>query len=105
MPDIILLQSLRALIKFSREHEGENKTLEEILFALEKDDIKAAKELFQTLPNGPHGWHDWFPPVVYEHENPEYVAAVFEALAIRWLRLMGSAIGERVPKELDRWRI
>ena len=84
---IYVLRATRALDKFCREHHGTG-GIRPIVNALEKEDFEAAFSLFSSLPPGPKGWADWFPPVVYEHEDGDYVWAVFDALVERWYRLM-----------------
>ncbi len=93
-----MISATRALLKFHHDHqgaEGATKQLQAYLNALEEDDFQAALKLFHAIPLGRMGCiDDWFPPVVYEHENEEYVDAVFRALIERIFRLMKRAAGE-----------
>ena len=66
------------------------------LVALEREDIRAAIDQFQRIALGGMGcFNDWFPPVIFEHETPEYTSAVFDALVTRWSFLMRLSL----PKE------
>src|SRR5687768_6239716 len=81
-------QATSALIKFCEDH-GDNapnvSDLRSCLKSLESGDIKSAIEYYQKVPLGGIGcFNDWIPPVVYSHETPEYVQAVFEALVTQW---------------------
>ena len=60
-----------------------------LVFRVEKGDIRTAVESYGHIPWGKEGFHEWWPPVAFEHENEDYVWALFEALAERWHRLMG----------------
>jgi hypothetical protein len=85
-------RATRALIKFCSDHGDEYPAVSELrncLKALERGNIKAAVEAYQRVPLGGMGcFNDWLPPVVFPHENPEYVQAVFEALTSHWSLLM-----------------
>lgn len=86
-------RATRALIKFCEEHGGDEypafSELRACLKAIERGNIKAAVEAYQKVPLGGMGcFNDWLPPVVFSHETPEYVQAVFEALTSHWSLLM-----------------
>jgi hypothetical protein len=74
------------------EHQGDSRslaTLRECLSALEAGDAKRAAAANHRLPTGRMGcFDDWFPPVVFPHETPDYVGGVFEALVTNWKVLM-----------------
>src|SRR5213075_3218839 len=88
----LLLQSTKALSKFVREHEGvQSPFLNDIVTHLEAGDLQKAYKRFKTAHFGAYGFNDWFPPVVFDHEDADYVQAVFESLTERWARLMRTA--------------
>jgi hypothetical protein len=90
-----VIRMSRALVKFCRDHRnGAVGHLQGILDALEKDDFKTASARFRSLSTGPYRCDDWFPPVVFEHEDEDYVWSVFESLVERWHRLMTLALGK-----------
>lgn len=84
------LRATRALVKFIRDHNsGVDEDLLKCLDALEKKDISSAVEHAQMVKvAGMGSITDWFPPVVFPHENEEYVWAELEALAYNWARLI-----------------
>jgi hypothetical protein len=89
------IRATRALLKFCRDHqqsETESSYVLEIvkcLHFLERGDVKRAQEHFQKVPIGGMGcFNDWFPPVVFAHEDPDYVWAVFDALVAYWCHVM-----------------
>ena len=91
----LLVMTTKAVRKFVHEHDGvQVPVLDKILASLEADDFKAASNLFKTIHFGAYGFGDWFPPVKFANEEPEYVQVVFEALVERWHRLMKTAAGE-----------
>jgi hypothetical protein len=85
-------RATRALIKFCEDRGDEYPSVSELrkcLRALERGDIRSAVESYQRVPLGGMGcFNDWLPPVVFSHETPEYVQAVFEALTTQWSLLM-----------------
>ncbi|HYJ87391.1 MAG TPA: hypothetical protein VEW46_15120 [Pyrinomonadaceae bacterium] len=85
-------RATRALIKFCSDHDYDYPAIPDLhhcLRALEQGNIKAAVEFYQKVPLGGMGcFNDWLPPVIFSHENPEYVQAVFEALTSQWSLLM-----------------
>lgn len=93
-----LLRATRALLKFCRDHkypEGGLEHLAACVAALEADDFRAAVTHFRAIPLGGMGcFNDWFPPVVYEHEDGDYVWVIFSALLERSIRLMRTAAGD-----------
>ncbi len=88
----LVIGATRALLKFCRDHqhaEGGLTDIQRCLDALQQQDIGAAMRCFKAVPRGGMGtFDDWWPPVVFAHEDKEYVCAVFEALTERWSRLM-----------------
>ncbi len=92
-------RATRALIKFCEDHGDSGQWVKELsscLKALNRGDIKTAVDSYQKIPLGGMGcFNDWFPPVVFTHETPEYVQAVFEALTTQWSLLMKLSL----PKE------
>jgi hypothetical protein len=84
------LRATRALVKFIRDHNSEvDMDLLKCLEALEHTDISSAvKHAKMVKVAGMGGLTDWFPPVVFGHENEEYVWAELEALAYNWARLI-----------------
>ena len=85
-------RATRAVLKFCVDHryQGETtiETIRNCLRALETGDVPAAVANYRRIHFGPYGFGDWFPPAVFEHEDEQYVWAVFEALCERWWRLM-----------------
>jgi hypothetical protein len=90
-----LVENTRALAKFCSDHHSDETLFASILASLEADDFQAALRLLRANPPGPCTWADWFPPVVFEHEDPAYVGVLFHALTERWYRLMRTAAGEQ----------
>lgn len=83
----------KALLKFCEDHRYPSLGLTEIrdcLKSLERGDVKAAIESYQQVPlGGRMGYFDdWCPQVVFNHETPEYVQAIFNALLNEWDRSM-----------------
>lgn len=98
----VQLPASRALLKFCIDHQYGSRHLEDIrqcIAALEARDMGAAVKAFQAVPLGGNGcFNDWYPPVVFEHEDREYAATVFEALVSNWSLMMGLS----VPSALTR---
>lgn len=88
----VQVAATRALLKFCVDHRCDARAkinqLRQCLDAMEKGDVRAAVEKHKQLHFGPYGFDDWFPPVVFEHEDGGYVWEVFKALCERWSRLM-----------------
>jgi hypothetical protein len=92
--DALLLQTTRALTKFVREHDGvQLPFLERMVALLEAGGFDDVAKQFKKVHFGAYGFGDWFPPVVFPHEDADYVQAVFESLVERWSRLMTAAVG------------
>ena len=93
-----ILESARSLLKFCREHQyepGYLVFLKDGITALEQDNFPEAMTQFQRIPFGGMGcFNDWYPPVIYDHENPAYVEEVFTALTERFCRLIMTAAGK-----------
>lgn len=95
-----LLRVTRALLKFCRDHRYPESGLSAIQAceaALSADDFSTAVKHFETVRLGGMGcFNDWFPPIVFEHEDIDYVWVLFDALLERWVRLMRTAAGRSV---------
>jgi len=93
----LLVTTTRAVRKFVYEHDDDGvqmPVLNKLLALLEADDFRGASKLFKTIHFGKDGFGDWFPPVKFPNEDPEYAQVVFAALVERWYRLMKTAVGE-----------
>ena len=82
------IRHTKALIKFCVDH-GYNmvylKDIQDCLVALENKDMALAYDYYSKVPLGGNGcFNDWWPPVVFDHENSDYVWAIFEALVSQW---------------------
>ncbi len=92
-------RATRALLKFCGQHGYQNlwlKDIRECLSALEAKNVYSAVEHFQAVPLGGNGcFNDWWPPVVFDHEDEDYVWAVFEALVAEWSRLMQLSVEKK----------
>ena len=82
------IKATRALLKFCREHDhaafwiGQ---LEKCLHHLERgerDDFFRVYESFKRAGMG--CFMDWYPPVVFDNENDEYLETLFWALDAHW---------------------
>ena len=84
----------RALIKFCVDHKNKSIYMDYIrdcLVALEADDVQSAYNLYEQVPLGGNGcFNDWWPPVVFEYEDENYVWSVFESLVNLWSSSMRS---------------
>ena len=93
-----MLRAAQALLKFSREHGQPSRALvplETCISALEQGDFRTAIQEFERMSFGGMGrFDDWYPPVVYEHEDEASVQTVFEALVERFQRLFHTASGK-----------
>ena len=80
----------RALVKFILDHGSQPDTnLQACLASLEAGDINNALVHAKLVkPHGMGGISDWWPPVKFDNENPEYVATLLEALVNNWCRLI-----------------
>jgi hypothetical protein len=82
-------RATRALLKFSEDHAnsatGRLVEIRRCLASLEAGDVATAHRHFKAVPFGGMGrFDDWLPPVVFPHEDPEYVWGLFEALCVNW---------------------
>ncbi|MFC1757480.1 hypothetical protein ACFL2H_01765 [Planctomycetota bacterium] len=84
------LRATKSRVKFCEQHERPNVGgVRNCMEALERGDMRAAVDAYNSVPLGGNGcFNDWFPPVVYDHEDGDYVWAVSDALTERWSRLM-----------------
>lgn len=86
------LKVTRALLKFCRDHAMPNPYLAELatcLAALEQKDVERVSKQMEFLGHAGMGsFLDWVPSVKFEHEDSEYVDAVWHALLGHWLAIM-----------------
>ena len=90
----LAIRTARALIKFCDEHDGQLKSaqLHALVTALEADDRPTATRVFKSMLGGNGSFADWFPPVKFENETPEYVQEIFEALTGRWYKITSNIL-------------
>ena len=61
-------------------------SLKECLKAIkEKNTLKIISN-FKNIIIGKEGFNEWYPDVVYKHENEIYVQSIFNALISMWLK-------------------
>lgn len=81
-----------ALLKFCRQHGHSPFWIEQLelcLTALKQRDLERTTELVTMLSTaGMCSFLDWFPRVSFEHEDDEYVDAIWNALLGQWLETM-----------------
>jgi hypothetical protein len=86
------IQATRAILKFCVDHHDDRQVpighIRDCLNAIEGGKLRAAVDGYRRISWGPYGFSDWWPPVIFEHEDKEYVCEVFQALCERWHRLM-----------------
>ena len=84
------LRATKALVTFCELHGREDIGLiRECQSALEDGNIRKAVAAYKQVPLGGNGcFNDWWPPVVFDHEDNDYVWAVFEALVAHWSLMM-----------------
>ena len=91
----------RALLKFCRDHQRDEtalKPIQDCLACLEREDVSTALAHFQRVPLGGNGcFNDWWPPVAFPHETPEYVSVVFESLVTNWSLMMRLSLPSASP--------
>lgn len=82
------IKATSALLKFCREH---NHTpfwiaqLEKCLAYLEKNEEQNFFQVYQSFKHAGMGcFTDWYPPVLFEHENDDYLETLFWALTAHW---------------------
>ncbi len=84
----------KSLLKFCYDHNYQStyiKCVEDCLKALEAGDGCLAYQAYAEVPLGGNGcFNDWWPPVVFQHEDENYVWSVFEALVSQWSRSVES---------------
>ena len=89
---LIQLRATQALLKFCEDHRYPSERLAKLRQCLEYLDsgcIEKAFDRYEAIPlGGKRCFNDWLPPVVFDHEDAEYVWAVFEALCDHWSRMM-----------------
>jgi hypothetical protein len=83
-------RATRSLVKFLRDHDAEpNTDLTQCLAALEPSNATVAVLHAQRVkPHGMGGLTNWWPPVKFENEDPEYTTEVLYALVNNRCRLM-----------------
>lgn len=82
-------RATRALLKFCEDHrDSRDDCLTHIracLRNLEAGDIRGAHREFKAVPFGGLGrFDDWLPPVVFPHEDLDYLWGVYDALCANW---------------------
>ena len=98
------LAATNALIHFLETHGnyGISQPLLDCRESLEGRDIKAAlKSAHGVKPFGMGGITDSYPPVTCDHETPEYVRVVQDALVRNWMFWMSAAEHEKYPFARD----
>ena len=86
------IRATKALLKFCREHRHAPywiESLEACLIALEKkneEDVRAIRARFSG--GGMGSYIDWYPEVVFPHEDAEYTEAVWHGLDSYWREFM-----------------
>lgn len=82
------LRATRALLKFCRDHKHTPffvGKLEECLTALEARDSAKVIEISALFRRAGMGsYQDWYPEVISENEDPEYVETIWWALNANW---------------------
>ncbi len=86
------INATRALLKFCREHGHAPywiKCLEECLIALEDRNSEAVRDIRERFARAGMGSYlDWFPDVIFPHEDADYVEAVWYGLDGYWREMM-----------------
>jgi hypothetical protein len=86
------IKATRALLKFCREHHHAPywiKSLEECLAALEEKKGEEARNIRERFARAGMGSYlDWYPDVVFPHEDYDYVEAVWHGLDGYWREMM-----------------
>lgn len=82
------LRATSALLKFCRDHNHTSfyvTKLECCLVALRENDRNSVLEVLNLFKQGGMGSYlDWYPQVISEHEDEEYVETVWWALNANW---------------------
>lgn len=91
----VQMRATRALLKFCRDHDYESKWIVNVarcLLLLEDGQVADAYAEYINVPLGGNGcFNDWWPPVVFAHEDEEFVWTEFEALCAHWSLMMNLA--------------
>lgn len=94
------LRATRALLKFCRDHEHTAffvGRLQDCLVALEEQDSNTVHEILNLFSrSGMGSYSDWYPKVICEHEDEEYVETVWWSLVANWKRSFDNR-----PKAVD----
>lgn len=82
------LRATRALVKFCLDHRHTAffvERLQTCLVALQNKDKEAVLDVLNLLSRAGMGsFMDWYPDVICEHEDAEYVETVWWALVSNW---------------------
>jgi hypothetical protein len=82
------LRATSALLKFCRDHKHTSFYVEKLqccLVALRDKDRNSVLEVVNLFKKGGMGSYlDWYPQVICEHEDEEYVETVWWALDANW---------------------
>ena len=82
------LRATKALLKFCRDHRHAAffiERLEACLVALQAKDKDVVLDVLQQFRRAGMGsYMDWYPDVICEHEDAEYVETVWWALTLNW---------------------
>ena len=86
-----------ALLQFCLEHKYPEDSLEiesikNCIEALKEKSIGRARSHYARIHFGKEGFNEWPPRVVYQHESPEYVSAVFKSLCFNWRQVITHVI-------------
>ncbi len=88
------LRATRALLKFCRDHKHTPffvAKLEECLAALEKKDKATVLNIVALFSRAGMGsYMDWYPEVINESEDDEYVETVWWSLTSNWKAALSS---------------
>ena len=86
------IKATKALLKFCREHRHAPfwiQSLEACVTALEEEKEEEVREIRSRFARAGMGSYlDWFPEVVFPHEDSEYVEAVWHGLDSYWREMM-----------------
>lgn len=98
------LAATNALVHFLETHGGYgiNQQLLDCRKALEERDVEAAlKYAYGVRPSGMGSITDSYPKVACDHETPEYVRVVQDALVRNWMFWMSAADHDKSPIAKD----
>ncbi len=88
------LRATRALLKFCSDHKHTAffvGKLEECLAAIEERNQEAVSEILALFKGAGMGSYlDWYPDVICEHEEQEYVETVWWSLTANWQKSLST---------------